>query len=44
MQWTLILFGLATVAVAMWSWNLDPDPIASEPVAQPAVEPPPPEG
>ena len=38
MQWTLILFGLATVVIAMWSWNLDPDP-ASEPV----VEPPPPE-
>ena len=39
MQWTLILLGLATVAIAMWSWNLDPDPATLDRVGQPPVEP-----
>lgn len=39
MQLTLVVFGLAALAVAMWSWNEDGESRPSEKVSPPAGEP-----
>lgn len=39
MQLTLVVFGLAALAVAMWSWNEDGEARPSEKVSPPAAEP-----
>jgi len=38
MHLTLVVIGLATVALAMWTWNGDGAEEAAEKVAQPAAE------
>ncbi len=38
MHLTLVVFGLATVALAMWSWNGDGAAESSEKIAQPAAD------
>lgn len=39
MQLTLVVFGLAALAVAMWSWNEDGEARPSEKITPPAPEP-----
>lgn len=39
MQLTLVVFGLAALAAAMWSWNQDGEARPPEKVSPPAREP-----